>query len=90
MSIQPKEANEWIALIGRVVTPLGIVALIFLQTQFASKTEVKELKSQTQKLETAVTLLVEQQKRMDSYDRKLEVFSDRLRQLEVLIAKAKQ
>ena len=44
---------------------------------------------QTQKLETAVTLLVEQQKRMAVYDKRLDVFDERLREVELIIAKAK-
>ena len=86
-SLKINELNQWVALFGRVVTPIGIIALIFLQTQFASKTEVEALKLQMNKVETAIILLVEQQKQMSVIDGRLYNMEERTRQTEILLAK---
>jgi signal-transduction protein with cAMP-binding, CBS, and nucleotidyltransferase domain len=85
--IDAKAANEWITLVGRIITPLGIVVLILLQTQFASKTDVDALKIQVNKLENIITLLVEQQKQTKLLETKIAAIDDRTRSIEIQIAR---
>jgi hypothetical protein len=86
-TIDAKTANEWVMLIGRVITPIGVVALILLQTQFASKTDVDALKVQVSKLENIITLLVEQQKQTKTLEFKIATIDDRTRSIEIQMAR---
>lgn len=85
-----KDLNAWLTLVGRFITPTGIILLLLLQTQFASVDEVREAQAQIVKLETAVTLLIEQQKQNERQDVALAELSNRLRGLEIKVAEGSQ
>jgi len=85
-----EDTKETIAMISRLVTPVGVVLLLLLQTQFASKEEVDNLKIQVNKLETAITLLIEQNKHNARQDERIARNTDSIRTLEVDLAKLNQ
>jgi len=92
--LTPKQMSEWMGLIARVITPIGVVALLFLNTQYATKDDLQSVQRsqhsinvEMTELKTAVTLLIEQQKQNARQDHAIREIENRLRECELTIAK---
>jgi hypothetical protein len=77
---------EHIGKLGTIVTPLGIILILLLQTQFVSRKEFtdtsEKLDSRVMKIEIALVQLVEQNKVNDRQDLQINDHEHRLRELE--------
>ena len=87
MTFEPDKADKWISLIGRVITPLGVILLLFLNTQYATKSELRQVQDDLRSVETAIKLLIEQNKVNGRQDSVLSDHDQRIRELETTIAK---
>lgn len=74
--------NRWIELIYKVGTPLGLAALFFLKTQFATKDDLSLLAARLDRLETAVLVMTEQNKVSERQQRQIDDHEARVRLLE--------
>jgi hypothetical protein len=82
MPVDPNNADRWLSIAGRIVTPLGIIALLWLNTQYATKSELRQVQDDLRGVETAIKLLIEQNKVNDRQDSVLVDHENRLRTLE--------
>jgi len=77
---------EHVGKFGTVITPLGVILLLLLQTQFVSRKEFtdtsEKLDSRVMKIEIALVQLVEQNKVNDRQDTQINDHEHRLRELE--------
>lgn len=78
--------NEVIKLSGSVITAIGVVALLFLNSQYATKEEVEHLRNDQREMHTAIILLVEQNKINAIQDRRIDAIADRIREIEQKLA----
>jgi hypothetical protein len=82
LPVDPNNADRWLSIAGRIVTPLGVLALLWLNTQYATKSELRQVQDDLRGVETAIKLLIEQNKVNDRQDSVLIDHENRLRELE--------
>jgi len=71
---------------GTIITPIGVILILLLQTQFVGRKEFQDtserLDSRVQKMEIALVQLVEQNKVNDRQDLQIVDHERRLREME--------
>ena len=72
----------WIDLIFKVGTPLGLLALFFLKSSFATRPELDALSARISALENAIAVMTEQNHTNERQDKRLEDHEQRLRVVE--------
>ena len=72
----------WIDLVFKVGTPLGLAALFYLKSSFATHDEVANVADRVGKVETALRVMVEQNRVNDRQDESICDHEQRLRSLE--------
>lgn len=83
MSHETKESiRYWIDLLWKVGTPLGLFALFYLKSSFATHDEVANVGRRVADVESAIRVMVEQNKVNDRQDEQLRDHEGRLRVVE--------
>lgn len=74
--------NFWIDLLFKLGTPIGLAALFFLKGTFASHDEVAAVGDRVSRIETAIQVMVVQNKVNDRQDDQLRDHEGRIRAAE--------
>jgi hypothetical protein len=83
MSDRTKESVRWwVDVVWKVGTPLGLAALFYLKSQFASVDEMKAAEDRLTKIETAIQLLIKDNEQDQRQDQTLRDIENRLRLVE--------
>lgn len=83
-----KKLNKWDTII-KIATALLVMVVIVLQSNYATKDEIYEIKVDIAKITTSVALLAEQQKQDDRQDKSIEALETKVQELEVNMATIK-
>lgn len=73
----------------KFVTPIGLLLIILLQSNFVTKDEIKQIQAEVTTINTLVTLLVEREKQNDRQDKAINAMEEKLQALEISLAKIK-
>ncbi len=83
MSDKQREAlTKWADLIYKIGVPLGLAALFFLKSSFATKAELEAVASQVRELQSTLAVMVEQNRTNERQDKRIEDHEQRLRLVE--------
>jgi hypothetical protein len=83
MTVPQRETlSRWVDLIFKVGTPLGFAALFYLKGTFATHESVAKVADRIANVETALTLIIEQNKTNERQDKRIDDHETRLRALE--------
>lgn len=83
MSEKQREAlTKWADLLYKIGVPLGLAALFFLRSSFATKPELQLVADRITALERTLAVMAEQNKTNERQDGRIEDHEQRLRRIE--------
>jgi hypothetical protein len=86
---QRESVARWADLTYKIGVPLGLAALFFLKSSFATRAELQGMASRIDGIESAIAVMIEQNKTNERQDKRIEDHEIRLREVERQIALTK-
>ena len=76
------KTHAFLDIVFKIGTPLGLLLVAWMGSQFATKTEVGELKGKVSEIEKVLAVMVESNRVNDRQDKDILDHEDRIRKLE--------